>query len=429
MRRLSLLCVLPSLVFGVSAASAETVERVVAKVNGQIITLSEFQGRQLEAAQAARVDASTVGAFLRQNNSRILQDAIDEILLLQKAEDADLKPPALYVDEVIGQIRKEHNLSTQQEMEAALAREGLTLGELRKNVERRILREMVVRRDIEPKMTVSEADLRAEYDRVRESQYTTPAKVKLQEIVIKDDGGGQALAKELAGKAQAGEDFAALAKAHSASPTRAHGGDVGEVAETDMNSDLRKVALALPIGGVSQPLRIEGGYRIVKLVGRSAAVVTPFDNVRDALRERLMMTRFEKEYDNYVQELRKSAQIELRVREVPLQLTGPIPEGSLLEGLDTGIGAPPVAPASAGAAAAGASAARPAPSEPAAPAGLADDEIVTTPQSSAQRVTPPSAPPTSAQPPAAAPATAATPAPGAAPATTAPDKPQPAPGK
>ena len=110
MRRLSVPLVLPSILLAATLARAETVERVVAKVNGQIITLSEFQTRQLEAAQAARVDASTVGAFLRQHNAKILQDAIDEILILQKAEDAELKPPALYVDEVIGSIKKEHNL-------------------------------------------------------------------------------------------------------------------------------------------------------------------------------------------------------------------------------------------------------------------------------------------------------------------------------
>jgi len=394
MRRLSVLLLLPSVLLAAPLAHAETVERVVAKVNGQIITLSEFQGRQLEAAQAARVDASTVGAFLRKNNSKILQDAIDEILLLQRAEDADLKPPALYVDEVIGQVRKEHNLSSQQELEAALAREGLTLGELRKNVERRILREMIIRRDIEPKMTVSDADLRAEYERVRDGQYTTPAKIALQEIVVKDDAGGQASAQELATKAQAGEDFAALAKAHSAAPTGGHGGDVGEVAETDMNPDLRKVVLALAIGGVSQPMRIEGGYRIVKVTARTAALVTPFENARDALRERLMMSRFEKEYDAYVQELRKNAQIELRVREVPLQLTGPIPEGSLLEGLETGVGGPTMAGANA------AHAAAPAAPAPAAPAGIGDDEIVITPQTSAERVPPPSASAPTAPPPA-----------------------------
>ena len=74
MRRLCAL-LLPSLALAAAHARGETIERVVAKVNGQIITLSEFQSRQIAAAQAQRVDASGVSQFLRQNNARILQGA------------------------------------------------------------------------------------------------------------------------------------------------------------------------------------------------------------------------------------------------------------------------------------------------------------------------------------------------------------------
>ena len=84
----------------------------MAKVNGQIITLSDFQSRQIAAAQAARVDPANVGTFLRQNNAKILQDAIDEILILQKAEDAGINAPPQWVDEAIDGIKKENNITT-----------------------------------------------------------------------------------------------------------------------------------------------------------------------------------------------------------------------------------------------------------------------------------------------------------------------------
>ncbi len=398
MRRLSVPVLLLSGLLAAAPAHADTVERVVAKVNGQIITLSEFQARQLEAAHAARIDATTVAAFLRQNNAKILQDTIDEILLLQKAEDAGLEPPEAYLERVIGEIKKEHNISSQQEFEAALAREGMTLGELKRGIERRILREMIIRRDIEPKLTIGDAEMRAEYEKLRDGEFTTPARLALQEIVVGDDAGGEALARELADKARAGEDFAALAKAHSSAATRASGGEVGEIAQNDMHPDLREVTLALPIGGVSQPMRIAGGYRIVKVTARTPALTVPFEEASEKLRERVMMMRFDKEYDAYLQELRKNAQIELRVREVPLQLTGPIPAGSLLEGFETGVGGTPGQPGPGTAT----SAPRPttaATPEPAAPVGISDDEIVMTPQAAPER-TGPATPP---EPPGAAP--------------------------
>ena len=131
MRRLFVLLVLPSLLLAPPGARGEIIERVVAKVNGQIITLSEFQSRQIAAAQGARVDPATVATFLRQNNAKILQDAIDEILIMQKAEDAGMKAPSQWIDEAIAGIRKENNITTDEQMQDALDREGITLAELR----------------------------------------------------------------------------------------------------------------------------------------------------------------------------------------------------------------------------------------------------------------------------------------------------------
>jgi peptidyl-prolyl cis-trans isomerase SurA len=103
-----LLVLLPSLVLP-AAARAEIVERVVAKVNGDIVTLSDFQSRQLTAAQAARVGPDRVEAFLRQNNARILQDAIDELLLTQRADELGMKAPPQAVREIIDNIKKENS--------------------------------------------------------------------------------------------------------------------------------------------------------------------------------------------------------------------------------------------------------------------------------------------------------------------------------
>jgi parvulin-like peptidyl-prolyl isomerase len=393
MRRRYVILVLPSfLLLGAAASRGEIVERVVAKVNGQIITLSDFQTRQLAAAQAARIEPDAVGPFLRQQNARILQAAIDEILLLQKAEDAGLRPPPQYLEEVIDSIKKENNLTTEEQFAAALEREGLSLGELRGNIEKSITQKMIVQREIEPKIAVSEAEIKAEYEKLKDGEFTKPATVALQEILVKDDTGGEALAKEIVAKARAGEDFQVLARAHSAAPSRTNGGDVGEIAEPDMNRELRDLARTLGVGGVSDPLRVEGGFRIVKIVAKKAGTTTAYEAAKEQVREKLMLARFDKEYDNYIQELRKNARIELRVREVPLQLTGPIPEGSLLEALDP---LAPVAPAGhSGAGSAAPSRAPEAAAPAAAPAAGTDDEIQATPQAAPERVAPALAPAT-----------------------------------
>src|SRR5512138_1167179 len=122
MRRLFVLLVLPSALVlpGARAARGEVIERVMAKVNGQIITLSDFQSRQIAAAQAARVEPASVGAFLRQNNARILQEAIDDVLIMQRAEEAGIKAPPQWIDEAIAGIRKDNNLTSEEQFEEAL---------------------------------------------------------------------------------------------------------------------------------------------------------------------------------------------------------------------------------------------------------------------------------------------------------------------
>jgi peptidyl-prolyl cis-trans isomerase SurA len=392
MRRLFALLLVPSLALAAQALRAETIERVVAKVNGQIITLSEFQNRQIAAAQAARIDPNAVGQFLRQNNAKILNDAIDEILILQKAEDSGIKAPSAWIDDAIEGIKKENKITNDEQMQDALAREGLTLAELRGNIERGVLRRIVMQRDVQPKIEASDAEVKAEYERIKASEFTKAATVSLQEILISEERGGLALAREVVAKARGGEDFQALARSYSSAPSRANGGDLGQLSQGDMSPALEKAAFALGAGEISEPLQVEGGYRVLRVTAKTTGSTTPFETVKERVRDRVMMSRFDKAYDDYMADLRKSAVIDLRVREVPLQLTGPIPEGTLREALE------PLAPGfegtAPGAAAASAAPAAPAATAPAtpAPASSGDDEVTTTGQTGPQKVTPPPPP-------------------------------------
>jgi peptidyl-prolyl cis-trans isomerase SurA len=286
MRRLFVLHVVPSvLLLGAAASRGEIIERVVANVNGQIITLSDFQARQLAAAGSAHHPGpSGLSCASKRPHPAA---GIDETCCC-RAEDAGLGP-VQYLDEVIESIKKDNNLGTEELFQAALEREGLTLGELRGNIEKSITQKMIVQREIEPKIAIAESELQAEYAKLRETEFATAATVTLQEILIKEEAGGEALARETVAKARAGEDFQALARARSAAPSRANGGDIGQVAEPDMNRELRDVARALSAGEVSDPQPVAGGYRIVKIVAKTAGTTTPYEQAKEKVREKLML--------------------------------------------------------------------------------------------------------------------------------------------
>jgi hypothetical protein len=264
----------------------------------------------------------------------------------------------------------------------------MTLAELRQNIERGVIRRIVMQRDVQPKIDASDAEVRAEYERVKATEFTKPATVTLQEILIPENAGGLALAREVVEKARAGEDFQALARTYSQAPSRANGGDIGQLSQGDIHPELEKVAFALPVGAVSDPIPVEGGYRVIRVLAKTTGSTTPYDVAKDKVRDRVMMSRFDKAYDDFIVELRKNASIVLLVREVPLQLTGPIPEGSLREALE------PLTP---GAAPEGPAAAAPGSTQaPAAPPAT-DEEVTTTPQAAPEKIAPP--PPPSPPPP------------------------------
>jgi len=350
----------------------EIVERIVAKVNGEIITLSEFQARQIQEAQAARIQPERIQAFLRDNNARILNEAIDDMLLVQRAQDTGLKMPP--VDQYIEDIKKENKIVSDDQFQEQLAREGMTLEELKRNMGRNILRRQILARDLEPKVMVTDTEAKVDYD-ARKEEYSRPATVTLREILVKEEG-ALAQANELVAKARAGEDFAELARAHSAAPSRSSGGELGRLARGELHPDLEKAAFALSPGAISDPISSGDGYRILKVEARTEASVVPFDEVKETIRRSLGEQRMNKELASYISGLREKAIINVMVREVPQEISGPATAtpSTLRDPQASPAGSPGASSAS-----------------PAAPAADAA-EIVTTPQDRPERVTPPAAP-------------------------------------
>jgi peptidyl-prolyl cis-trans isomerase SurA len=369
-----ILLLLPALSLVLAAGvPGEVLERVVAKVNGDIVTLSEFQARQVAAVQAAGGLNSDerIERYLRENNARILQEAIDDLLLVQKAQELGMRLRPDYINEIIENIKKENNIQSDDDLQQQLRREGMSLDDLKRNIERSIMKRQLLSHELESKIAVSEDEVRADYE-ARRAEYDRPADLHLQEIVVKTQSGSQALAQDLVRRARSGEDFAEMARAYSSSSTRSSGGDLGRLRKGDLSPDIEKVAFALPVGGVSDPLPTPEGFRILKVLEKTEGTQVPYDEVKADIQKRLSSERTEREYEAYMEGLRKAAIIDIRVREVPLQAAVPTSPG-----LEIPSEAAPAETAPAGA-------------EPTAPAaaGAPEEEITTTPQARPEHVVP-----------------------------------------
>jgi peptidyl-prolyl cis-trans isomerase SurA len=386
MPRRLLLLVLPSLVLA-PPLRAEILERVVAKVNGEIITLSDFQSRQLAAAQAARISPDRIELFLRQQNAKILQDAIDDLLLSQRAVELGMRLRPEVARDIIEGIKKENNLETDAELQEQLRREGMSMDDLKRSIERSIQRRQVLQREVESKVAVSEEEAYAEYQ-AKKADFTKPPTVTLQEILVQG-ADARAQAQALLARARAGEDFPALARAYSRAPSAKNGGDLGKLAHGEMNPELEKQAFALAKGALSEPIPQGDGFRILRVVEKTELSVVPYEEAKKSIRQRLGEERIQAEYKAYVDGLRAKAVWEIKVREVPLQLSGAVPDNVLL---DT-----PLLGGSGGAeprGAPGSDAASPKEGTPAsaAPAAKDDAEFSESGPASPEHVVPPAAP-------------------------------------
>lgn len=323
--------VLAAFYFSLAAATdvaADVIERVIVRVNGEIVTLSDLQSRQIAAIRGAQVPFERVDEYLRQNSQKILQDAIDDLLIAQRSAELDGGIDEETLAKVVEEIKKDHKIENDDEFARALEQEGMTREELRRNIARSMLMQRFFVRNVEPQIKVAEADARAYYESRKASEYTQPALVELREILIPEKT-GETAAREIAERARAGEDFAELARVHSSSPTGASGGDLGRVPQRSLHPDLARAIATLEPGQVSDPVATRAGFQILKLAGREEQRIVPFSEVEQDIVRNLKSKRSEEVFAKIIANLREDAIIEDMVREVPLEV---MPQEALSSG-------------------------------------------------------------------------------------------------
>src|SRR5919106_1855470 len=199
--------ILPSAVVAVVLAvplRAEIIEQVLVKVNGDIITKTDLEARQIAAIRQqmnSRVDADALknDAELRKTllaiTPQILVDSIDELLLIQIGKEKGYRLSDEQFKSWLENLRKEQNLQDEQKFYAALKQEGMTIDDLRKNVEKQFMVVQVQRDEVGSKLTITEEEAR-QYYLAHTSEFAEPASVTLREILIEVPAatkGGQAV--------------------------------------------------------------------------------------------------------------------------------------------------------------------------------------------------------------------------------------------
>lgn len=307
------------------ASPASTiVERVLVRVNGEILTQSQLRSRQIEVLRSAERSAPTnIEEELAKITPNLLVSVVDELLLVQHGRELGLTFTEEQFKSAVENVKKQNKLDDAG-LQAALTQEGITMEELRQNFERSYLVQGVQQREIGPSMTITVEEQRQYYKRNADKFMTAPT-VTLRELFIgvatvtqnskevfsvADDNSARTRIEELRKRAVAGEDFAALVTANSESATKSSGGLVGPVNVEDLSPALKELVAKLDPGGVSEPVRTPRGYQLFKLETRSVPELRPFDEVRREIENAIRNERIEPETEKMLARLRTQAVIE-----------------------------------------------------------------------------------------------------------------------
>jgi parvulin-like peptidyl-prolyl isomerase len=308
----------------VPPGSSTIVERVLVRVNGEILTQSELTQRQaasLREQQATDLPDDQLQARLTEITPIILEDAVDELLLVQRAREMGVRFSDAQFTQALENIKKQ-NEWTDEQLNLELTRAGLTREQLRQDLERTALVQAVQAREIGPSMTITQPEVR-QYYRENPEQFMTHETVTLRQLLVAvpaeanepgqpQDAAARARIEDLRTKAVGGADFARLVADNSDSDAavKANGGLVGPVRVEDLNPALKDAILSLQPGEVSAPIRTQGGYQILKLEARAVAELRPFEAVRSEIESAIRNARLPSETERMLERLRSSAVIE-----------------------------------------------------------------------------------------------------------------------
>jgi peptidyl-prolyl cis-trans isomerase SurA len=303
------------------------IERVLVRVNGEILTQTQLTQRQVEELRTRglvpdpkALQDEALRAKLAEITPDVLKEVVDELLIVQHGRELGVKFTDADFARALDSIKTRHSLDDAK-LKEALAAEGLSLERLRQDFERNQIIMTVQSREIGSKITPTLEEMR-QYYAANRSLFMTPTTVTIREIffaVPAGSGGAAVPGGEAAARARVeaalarirgGEDFAAVAKEVSESANKASGGLIGPIVLEEIDPALRQVLEKLKPGELAPLITSTRGFQIIRLEERAEPALQPFDAVRTRVESAIREIRILDEQERLLYRLRAQAVIE-----------------------------------------------------------------------------------------------------------------------
>ncbi len=300
---------------------AEILDKIVAVVNGDIITLSELREVSVPYLEKMKTQYSINydGEQVKETEKRILDQLIDEKLVNQEADRLEIVIEKKDIDMAIRETRENNKLSEDQ-FKQILIEEGMSLEKYREQLKDQMKKMRLLDQEIKSKVQVTKKEIE-EYHKEHKDRFDSPPEVRLQQVLlmIPSESSTQEIdqirgkAEDILQKIRNGEDFNAMVKLHSQGSSAATGGDMGVFKKGELMPVLDEVAFGLKRGEVSSVIQSPMGFHILRVLDKRERQKMTEEERRSETEGTIYNQKVEDKFKDWLKELRKKSFIQINI--------------------------------------------------------------------------------------------------------------------
>jgi peptidyl-prolyl cis-trans isomerase SurA len=295
-----------------------TVEDIIARVNDQIITRSDYERAQSEVDRDARQRGASTMQEVAAAHKDLLRNLIDQQLWISKGKQMGINGETELVKR-LDEIRKQYNLKSMEDLETAAKEQGVSFEDFKQNIRNGIITQEVMRQEVGQNIRFTPGEAERYYEEHKQD-YAQPESVHLSEILVSTGGAtegekltaAKAKIDDIEARLHAGGDFTQLAKSFSDGSTAAQGGELGQYQPGALPKLLEDKTFSLQVGQYTEPILTRQGYIILKVDDHIKGGYRPYKEVEAQVQDSFYMTRMEPAIREYLTKLREESFIDIK---------------------------------------------------------------------------------------------------------------------
>ncbi|MDK2848928.1 MAG: peptidyl-prolyl cis-trans isomerase SurA [Desulfuromonadales bacterium] len=306
------------LILAAGPLSAETISRIAAIVNQDIITTAQLD-REIDKMLSAEARETGIPTAQRDAmRQKILDKLIEDTLLRQRIEKLGLKVSDEDLEQAINDVQAQNNI-TREQLKEALAAQGMSFEEYREQLRQQLLNFKLVGREIQSKVEITNTEMR-DYYRAHLEDFRNEPFIRLSRITFRLAPGHTAsdiatmrgMAADALNQLRQGKDFLEVLMQY-ATTAGVDGGDMGKITEGSLSESFNRAVEGLAAGQVSDVIETPEGFHILRLEERNPGETQTFESVKEQIHKKMLEDKRAEAFAEWTENLRKEADIEKRL--------------------------------------------------------------------------------------------------------------------